>query len=111
MRILVWSMVATLACLVPAYGQNQNPATFFGGVDPADVKFKPIDTSHPVAPVPNAPSRITLSGILAKLNIPGLYKSTPLFPVPKPGESPSAALYPSLLYKNVFQPVQPIPPR
>lgn len=111
MRVCTWAVAASLFVTLSAFGQSKNPATFFGGVDPANVKFKPIDTSHPVAPIQNAPSRITMSGILSKFNIPGLYKSTPLSPVPKPGESPSPALYPSLNYKNVFQPMQPVPGR
>jgi hypothetical protein len=85
--------------------------TFFNGVDPRNVIYKPIDTSNVAAPLPPQPSRITLSGILSKFNIPGLYKQQSLPAIPPPGQAPSPIQFPSLNYQNTFQPVMPIPGR
>jgi hypothetical protein len=77
--------------------------TFFGGVSPKDMVYKPIEMKNVIAPPPPQPSRITLGGILSKFNIPGLKTPTPVPTLP------SKSVFPPTTYKNAFQPALPIP--
>lgn len=91
--------VLGLALATPVFAQHGAPSTFFGGVDPRDIVYKPVDTSNVIAPV-STPSRISFRGILAKFGIPGM--QAPPTPLPGPGSSGPRTI------KSPFQPVQPI---
>ncbi len=106
MRTSHWVAGAVLALgLVPsAFAQQKDPTTFFGGVAPKDLVYRPVDTSHVVAPV-GTPSKITLGGIMSKFNIPGLKIMTP-----KP-TLPAKGFFPGSPYKNAFEPQMPIAAR
>jgi hypothetical protein len=82
------------------------PYTFFGGVHPRDLVYKPVDTSNLVAPLPHSGSSITLSGILSKFHIPGLHTGGSV-----PPGLPVAGAIPTSPYKNAFQPMAPIYPK
>jgi hypothetical protein len=102
-------LTIALALTLSTVAHGAPPVALPGGVNPKEMNFQPVDTTNLAAPVNSTPSSITLSGILSKFNIPGLYKSKKVSPLPGPMTMPSPALYPSMTYKNSFEPVMPIP--
>jgi hypothetical protein len=102
-----WLGLGFLAILTnSAVGQLPNAANFYAKSN--SNTSKPIDTTHPAAPVPSTSSSITMSSILSKFNVPGLYLSKKIPAIPAPGQPPSPVAYKSMTYPNTFQPVAPI---
>jgi hypothetical protein len=105
-------LLLVLALTGVARAQKGDPATFFGGVSPKDMTFKPVDMSNVAAPYPTSGSKITLGGILQKFNIPFVGKTPPApLPLPAPGQPMVPGTLPSAPVYNSLQPVQPIPAR
>ncbi len=109
MRTLLWApvMVLLTAGLIMADGPF---SSFFPSREP--IKSKAFQVGRLAAPVPPTPSKITLTGVLSKLNIPGLYqtKAAPGLPV-KPQSRPQLGLQKvSPANSGIFQPLVPISP-
>jgi hypothetical protein len=109
MRTLVWTPI--LALLAAGLAMASGPISdLFPSHEP--IKSKAFNVGKLAAPVPPTPSKITLTGILSKLNIPGLYqtKAAPGLPA-KPASRPQLGLQ-RLTPANsgLFQPLVPISP-
>jgi hypothetical protein len=109
MRTLVWTPIVVL--LTAGLTMADGPfSSFFPSHEP--VKSKAFKVGRLAAPLPPTPSKITLTGVLSKLNIPGLYqtKAAPGLPV-KPASRPQLGLQ-NLTPANsgLYQPLVPISP-
>jgi hypothetical protein len=78
--------------------------------DHQPIKSKAFQVGRTAAPVPPTPSKITLTGVLSKLNIPGLYqtKAAPGLPV-TPASRPQLGLQTfTPANSGLFQPLVPL---
>ena len=107
MRKLWWIGACMLAFGLSAPVRAQTPSAF-GGYNPADIKFTPIDTSKLlIAPVPTTQqSSFSLLSLMPKLSLPAFF--TRQSPVTSP--LPPASAYPSTHYKSAFTPMAPFTP-
>jgi hypothetical protein len=109
MRTLPWT--PTVVLLTAGVTMAANPVSdLFPDHDP--IKSKAFKVGKLAAPVPATPSKITLTGILSKLNIPGLYQTKPMPGLPvQPSSRPQLGLQ-TLQPANsgLFQPLVPISP-
>jgi hypothetical protein len=109
MRTLAWTPIVVLFTvrLTMASGPVSD---LFPSHEP--IKSKAFNVGRVAAPLPPTPSKITLTGVLSKLNIPGLYqtKAAPGLPV-KPASRPQLGLQ-KLTPANsgLFQPLVPLSP-
>jgi len=78
--------------------------------DREPIKSKAFKVGRLAAPVPPTPSKITLTGVLSKLNIPGLYqtKAAPGSPL-KPASRPQLGLQKfTPANSGLYQPLVPL---
>ena len=84
MRRQMWVMAAVvgLGLAAPGWAQNRTAPTF-GGVNPQDVTFRPVDLSHSVVPAPQSQQeKFSFRRLFSKV-IPGLS------PTAAPGVNPN----------------------
>src|SRR5262249_4829457 len=92
----ILTLLVTLALVAPGGAQQQKPASsFFTGVDPRDIRFKPIDTSNAFR-TPRQPKAFSLTNLFHKFTLPSW-----------PPKVASAPILPA--DKNPFQKVPPKP--
>jgi hypothetical protein len=98
-------VLLNLALAAPSMAQQTST---FGGVNPRDIKFTPIDTTKALAvPIPSVQSpRFSLLNFFPRISLPSFLTS------PHVGVSPlpPVSSFPSTHYKNSFQPLPPFTP-
>jgi hypothetical protein len=108
MRSLAWTPIVFL--LTAGLTMATDPLGIFPDHDP--IKSKAFKVGRLAAPLPPTPSKITLTGVLSKFNIPGLYqtKAAPGLPV-MPQSRPQLG-FQKLTPANSgpFQPLVPLSP-
>jgi hypothetical protein len=74
MRTGIVALAGILA--LAAQASAKDPFGIFPDRKPVQAKM--VDMSHLVVPVPATPSRMTLTGVLSKFNIPWLFQTKPM---------------------------------
>jgi hypothetical protein len=87
MRYGVWAAMVLCATLAAGPARAQ---TALGGVDPATMKFQPIDMKNVVvaAPMPTQQNRFNFFNMFRRMTVPGS-RQTGVSPLPSPSSFPS----------------------
>ncbi len=108
MRRIMWAAALFVGLGLASSAWAQQATSFFGGVNPADIKFVPVDTSKVLlVPIPGQePSSFSLLNFFSKFSLTNLL-SKPKFGV---SNLPPPSSFPSTQYKSPIYPVAPINP-
>jgi hypothetical protein len=106
MRRGPWLAALVIGLGLAAQGRAQKtPATFFGGANPRDIKYQPIDPSHSVVPVAQPKQdKFSFRHLFSKV-IPGLS------PAPSNNQTTIAPPFPTSPGTSPLQPMMPVAPR